>query len=58
MKLQENIDRTKELMNIVNFSDLTNSGHWDSKYHARPEKGLGMYKMDGGLLKKSTSTQT
>lgn len=52
MNLQEQIDRNKELMNIVKFSDLTKSGHWDARMHVRQEKGINMYKIDNGTLKK------
>lgn len=52
MNLQEQIDRNKELMNIVKFSDLTKAGHWDARMHARQEKGINMYKIDNGILKK------
>lgn len=52
MNLQEQIDRNKELMNIVKFSDLTKSGHWDARMHARQEKGINMYKIENGTLKK------
>jgi hypothetical protein len=50
--LLEDIDRNKTLMNITKFSDLTKSGDWDARRHARNEKGVFMYTKDGGLLKK------
>lgn len=52
MNLQEDINRNKSLMNIVNFSDLTKSGDWDARRHGREEKGIYMYKLENGLLKK------
>lgn len=39
-------------INIVKFSDLTKSGDWDARRHGREEKGIHMFKMDNGLLKK------
>jgi hypothetical protein len=38
--------------NIIKFSDLTKSGDWDARRHGREEKGIYMFKMDNGLLKK------
>lgn len=38
--------------NTINYSDLTKSGDWDSRRHSRDEKGIHMYKLDKGLLKK------
>lgn len=52
MKLYEDIERNKSLMNIANFSDLTKSGDWDARRHGRNEKGIFMYTKDNGLLKK------
>lgn len=52
MNLQEDINRNKKLMNIVKISDLTKSGDWDARRHSRSEKGINMYRLDNGVLKK------
>lgn len=38
--------------NTINYSDLTKSGDWNPRRHSREEKGIYMYKLDNGLLKK------
>jgi hypothetical protein len=38
--------------NQVNFMDLTKSGDWDARRHSREEKGVHMFKLENGLLKK------
>jgi hypothetical protein len=40
--------------NTINYSDLSKSGDWDSRRYAREEKGIEMYKLDDGVLKKIT----
>lgn len=38
--------------NTINYSDLTKSGDWDARRHGREEKGVYMFKLENGLLKK------
>jgi hypothetical protein len=44
--------------NTINYSDLTKSGDWDVNRHIRDELGVNMYKLDGGILKKTTKRKS
>jgi hypothetical protein len=52
MKLQEDIDRNKELMNIVNFSDLIDAGTWSPNALVRKKQGREIYTLDNGKFVK------
>lgn len=50
-RLEEDIDLTKDLMNIVNFSDIQDSGTWDSKVMTALKDGaVKYYYHDGKFL--------
>jgi hypothetical protein len=44
--------------NTIDYSDLTKSGDWDVNRHIRDGLGINMYKLDGGVLKKTTKRKS
>jgi hypothetical protein len=52
MNLQEDINRNKELMNIVNLSDLNDAGTWSADALVRGKKGRGIYTYEKGKFVK------
>ena len=52
MNLQEDINRNKELMNIVSLSDLNDAGTWSPNALVRAKEGRGIYTYDKGKFVK------
>lgn len=52
MNLQEDINRHKELMNIVTLSDLNKAGTWSPNALVRAKNGRQIYTYDNGQFVK------
>jgi hypothetical protein len=58
LNLQEDIDRTKNLINIVNLSDLRDSGTWDPKTMTQKKEGRNKYYFENDRFVETPSSKS